>query len=109
MRTAWIITALFAALLLPGMSQAFVNIQFDLPGLDGTFTGSTLELPNGESMFEIDLFPTQVYNLTHVPCDLDPWWIVSVAGVAVGLGLIVSGIPAWRAARHDPLQSLRNE
>lgn len=59
--------------------------------------------------FDIDLFPPNIYNLKRVPHDLDPLWITQVAGMALGLGLLVSGLPAWRAARHDPLESLRNE
>lgn len=59
--------------------------------------------------FGIDLFPSGVYNLTHVPYDLDPIWIAQVCAMALGAGLLVSGLPALRAARHSPLQSLRNE
>lgn len=59
--------------------------------------------------FGIDLFPSGVYNLTRVPYDLDPIWIAQVCAMALGAGLVVSGLPAVRAARHSPLQSLRNE
>lgn len=61
------------------------------------------------STFGVDLFPSAVYNLTHVPSELDPAWIALVTAVAIGVGVLVSAIPAWRAARHDPLRSLRNE
>jgi lipoprotein-releasing system permease protein len=57
--------------------------------------------------FGIDLFPLQVYNLDRVPCALDPWWLLQVAAMALLTGLVVSAIPALRAARHDPLVSLR--
>lgn len=59
--------------------------------------------------FGVDLFPTRIYNLDHVPYDLDPLWITQVAIMALVFGLVASGIPAWRAARHDPLESLRIE
>lgn len=59
--------------------------------------------------FDIDLFPTAVYNLKHVPYELDPLWIATVVAVTLVLGIVASGIPAFRAARHDPLVSLRNE
>ncbi len=55
----------------------------------------------------IDLFPIDVYNLERVPCAIDPWWLVQVAGMAFVTGGLVSAIPALRAARHDPLVSLR--
>ncbi len=60
-------------------------------------------------LFGIDLFPPGVYNLTRVPYELDPLWIAQVCAVALGAGLLVSGLPALRAARHSPLHSLRNE
>ncbi len=59
--------------------------------------------------FDLNLFPTHVYNIPKVPYHLDPLWISLVGVSALSLGLLVSGIPALRAARHDPLVSLRNE
>lgn len=58
-------------------------------------------------LFGIDLFPIEVYNLDRVPCRIDPWWLVQVAGMALATGTVVSVLPALRAARHDPLVSLR--
>jgi ABC-type lipoprotein release transport system permease subunit len=54
-----------------------------------------------------DLFPLSVYNLTRVPCRIEPLWLLQVTGMAMVTGLIVSVLPALRAARHDPLISLR--
>ena len=59
--------------------------------------------------FGVDLFPLDVYNLDRVPCRIEPWWLVQVTAMALGTGLVVSAIPALRAARHDPLVSLRGE
>jgi lipoprotein-releasing system permease protein len=55
----------------------------------------------------LDLFPVKVYNLDRVPYELDPLWILQVACVAAVVGIVVSAVPAYRAARHDPLVSLR--
>ncbi|MBL8732333.1 MAG: ABC transporter permease [Planctomycetes bacterium] len=55
----------------------------------------------------VDLFPIDVYNLDRVPCSLDALWMLQVAGMALATGVVVSAIPALRAARHDPLASLR--
>ncbi|MBL8750864.1 MAG: ABC transporter permease [Planctomycetes bacterium] len=56
----------------------------------------------------VDLFPLDVYNLDRVPSSIDPWWLLQVAGMALGTGFLVSALPAFRAARHDPLVSLRS-
>jgi lipoprotein-releasing system permease protein len=55
----------------------------------------------------VDLFPLKVYNLDRVPCALDPLWLLQVAAMAFAVGAVVSAWPAWRAARHNPLISLR--
>ena len=55
----------------------------------------------------VDLFPLEVYNLERVPCRLEPVWMLQVAAMALGTGFVVSALPAFRAARHDPLVSLR--
>ena len=55
----------------------------------------------------IDLFPLDVYNLDRVPCAIEPLWLLQVAGMALVTGFVVSVLPALRAARHDPLVSLR--
>ena len=55
----------------------------------------------------IDLFPIEVYNHDRVPCAIEPLWLLQVAAMALGVGVVVSFLPAWRAARHDPLVSLR--
>ena len=55
----------------------------------------------------VDLFPLDVYNLQRVPCRIEPLWLLQVATMALVTGLVVSTLPALRAARHDPLVSLR--
>jgi lipoprotein-releasing system permease protein len=59
--------------------------------------------------FGIDLFPTDVYQLTRVPYDLDPVWIGQVAAVAMVVGLIASIRSAAAVGKMDPLAALRNE
>ncbi len=39
----------------------------------------------------------------------DPVTLAVVATVLTGVALLASGIPAWRAARTDPLEALRSE
>lgn len=61
-----------------------------------------------KSAFDVDLFPTDIYNLPRVPYYLDPLWITIVAGSSLLLGLLVSALPAVRAMQNDPLECLRN-
>ncbi|MCB9878692.1 MAG: ABC transporter permease [Planctomycetes bacterium] len=55
----------------------------------------------------VDLLKVDVYGLDRVPCYLEPVWMLEVAGMALLTGLVVSALPALRAAFHDPLVSLR--
>ena len=56
-----------------------------------------------------ELFPRRVYNLTEVPVDLDPTWITQVVLGALFLSILVSWLPARRAARLDPVKALMHE
>jgi lipoprotein-releasing system permease protein len=58
--------------------------------------------------WDIDLFPTHVYNLPRVPYHVGPAWIGVVTLGSLAIGALSAAIPARRAMRHDPLDSLRN-
>ncbi|MHC5072165.1 MAG: ABC transporter permease, partial [Planctomycetota bacterium] len=100
-----------------GVMQVFLTCGFAI-GLIGTFLGVVIGCITSMNLdgirhfvlnwFGIDLFPITSYNLPRVPYQLDASWIVLVAAIALALGLLVAGLPALRAARHDPLRSLRN-
>lgn len=59
--------------------------------------------------FAIDLFPTDVYQLTHVPYDLDPVWIGQVALLALVVGVVAAARSAATVGKLDPLAALRQD
>lgn len=55
------------------------------------------------------LWNPDVYGLPYIPAELD-WKEVSFAGLyAVMVSVVVSILPAWNAARLDPVEALRSE
>jgi lipoprotein-releasing system permease protein len=94
-----------------GCGVAIAVVGTALGVVAGCVSSVYLDAFNGwmASTFGIDLFPVRIYNLRHVPYDLDPVWITEVSTTALLLGALVAAVPAWRAARYDPLESLRNE
>jgi len=55
------------------------------------------------------VFSPEVYYLTHLPAKLNPHEVVQVMAMALGLSLLATLYPSWRAARTDPVEALRHE
>jgi lipoprotein-releasing system permease protein len=62
-----------------------------------------------KAQFGIELFPTALYSLPRIPYRLEAAWILQVVGGAFLLALLVSFLPARRAARLDPITALNYE
>ena len=56
-----------------------------------------------------ELFPAEIYFLSHLPSKIDPTEVVAVAAVAFSLSFLATLYPSWRAARLDPVEALRYE
>lgn len=56
-----------------------------------------------------ELFSAEIYFLTQLPAVVDPNEVIQVVAMGLGLSLLATLYPSWRAARTDPVVMLRNE
>lgn len=88
-------------------------------GVVGTFAGfllGTLVCLNIESvrqflewLTKIDPFSREIYFLSKLPADMNVTETTAVLVMALGLSLLATLYPSWRAARLDPVEALRYE
>jgi lipoprotein-releasing system permease protein len=56
-----------------------------------------------------DLFPAELYFLSELPSRIEFWNVAGIAFVAMALAFLATIYPAWKAAKTDPVEVLRNE
>ena len=88
-------------------------------GVIGTIGGTLLGLAfslNIESIRQgiqgltgTDLFAAEIYFLSKLPAVVDPTEVITVILMGLGLSLLATIYPSWRAARLDPVEALRYE
>jgi lipoprotein-releasing system permease protein len=88
-------------------------------GLAGTLVGMTGGLLITSNIASIqralerlsgtELFSAEVYFFSQLPSKVVPGEVVMVAGMALGLSILATLYPSWRAARIDPVEALRYE
>ena len=104
-----------------GMSPASVMkifmVQGSFIGIVGTIIGGILGvitalnvetlIPALESLFNTELFPSDVYVISNFPAQMK-WEDVSrIIGVALVMSFLATIYPAWRASRVEPAEALR--
>lgn len=88
-------------------------------GITGTVAGTALGVVfcmNIERIRQLlqkltgtNLFNPEVYYLEHLPAKLVWGQVVEVIVMALGLSLLATLYPSWRAAKTDPVEALRHE
>ena len=55
------------------------------------------------------LFPPEVFFLSSLPSKINPGEVTVVVCLALGLSILATIYPSWRAAQYDPVEALRYE
>lgn len=62
-----------------------------------------------EGLTGTELFADEIYFLSQLPAEIDWKEVTAVIAMAFILSILATLYPAWRAARLDPVEALRNE
>jgi len=99
--------------------MAIFIVQGALIGIIGTAIGvlggillalniSTV-VPFLERLFNTQFLDKSIYYISDLPSDLQRGDVITIAAIALGLALIATIYPAWKAARVNPADALRYE
>ncbi|MEZ5648309.1 MAG: lipoprotein-releasing ABC transporter permease subunit [Alphaproteobacteria bacterium] len=62
-----------------------------------------------QSLTRVELFSAEIYFLSKLPAILRLEDVGLVVSIAIGLSILATLYPSWRAARIDPIEALRYE
>ena len=103
----------------PSSILSIFMIQGALIGFIGTLIGVVggvllalnveTVVPAIERVFHLQFLDKSVYYISDLPSDLQSGDVVTIAIIALGLALIATIYPSWKAARVNPADALRYE
>jgi lipoprotein-releasing system permease protein len=103
----------------PGMVMMIFVIQGAIIGLVGTMLGvvggvalalNVTTVVNWiEYVFHVQFLSSSVYFVNYMPSQLEWDDVWRIAACALGLSLLATLYPAWRASRTEPVEALRYE
>lgn len=94
------------------MSGASIGLVGTLAGvvLGILFTDHIATLQHWvEALAGTKVFDPEIYFLTNLPAERDPLEVLQVVGMALAISFLAPLLPAWQAARLDPVEALRYE
>ena len=62
-----------------------------------------------ENLTGTELFADEIYFLSRLPAEINWDEVAAVIAMTITLSVLATLYPAWRAARMDPVEALRNE
>jgi lipoprotein-releasing system permease protein len=106
-----------------GASPSSIMVIFIVQGALIGFIGTAIGVVGGvllalnigtvvpfiERMLNVQFLDKSIYYISDLPSDLQRGDVVTIAGIALGLALIATIYPAWKAARVNPADALRYE
>jgi lipoprotein-releasing system permease protein len=96
-----------AAFVLNGMIQCVAGEVLGLV-LGWTVLRNIKHLINWLAGLGIEVFPAEIYGLDEFPWRIVPSDVIAVTGMVFVFSVLAAYIPAWRAARLDPVKAINN-
>jgi len=103
----------------PNMIMQVFMIQGALVGIFGTLLGvvggillawNATEIVNGiEQLFHVQFLSSNVYFVDYLPSKIELADVIKISAASLILSFVATLYPAWRAAKMDPVESLRYE
>jgi lipoprotein-releasing system permease protein len=103
----------------PGMIMRVFMVQGAMVGVSGTLIGvlagvllsyNVTSIVNWiEAVFHVQFLSSSVYFVDYLPSEIQWVDVAKITVISLFLSLVATIYPAWRAAKMDPVESLRYE